>query len=540
MSKYESQEFYPTPKELLETITEGIEWGAIKYVLEPSAGTGNIAEFVRDKCKNVTTKSGIPIGHDVDIDCIELDADLRSVLTGKGFRVIHDDFKTYHGFKNYDLILMNPPFSEGAAHLKKALTLLKPGSALVCILNAETLKNPYSNERQELRRTLEELNAIVEYKQSAFAHAERTTDVEIAVVKVIMGEEERENDFLFEYLGKKTYAEHDAPEETSLATDDYISNAVMMYQMETEAGIKLIRDYKKLRPHLESCIGTANYHVGGPMLELKCDGSDLTENAYVRKVREKYWNALFKNPKFTGNMTSNLKEEYSSKVKELCEYDFTTFNIRHLQIEMSKELVGGIEDCIIKLFDKLSFQYSYSDELSKNIHYYNGWKTNKSWYINSKVILPGMNAWDYIFKSYRPTDYRLMEQLQDIESALNYLDGGRTTDDLGLYERLKEAEKEGITKDIDTKFLKVTFYKKGTCHIVFKDEELLKKLNIFGSQKKGWLPQGYGKRAYHEFNEEEQEVIKEFDGSEIAYQKTLHNSDFLICDTSDIPPRLTA
>ena len=54
---------------------------------------------------------------------------------------------------------------------------------------------------------------------------------------------------------------------------------------------------------------------------------------------------------------------------------------------MSKNLVRGIEDCIIELFDKLSHQYTYSDEFSNNIHYYNGWKTNKAWYINKKVIL---------------------------------------------------------------------------------------------------------------------------------------------------------
>ena len=45
---------------------------------------------------------------------------------------------------------------------------------------------------------------------------------------------------------------------------------------------------------------------------------------------------------------------------------------------MSRNLVKGVEDCIIKLFDELFYQHSYDNDLSKNIHYYNGWKTNKS------------------------------------------------------------------------------------------------------------------------------------------------------------------
>ena len=32
-------------------------------------------------------------------------------------------------------------------------------------------------------------------------------------------------------------------------------------------------------------------------------------NKFVEEVRMKYWNALFNDPKFTKNMTSNLVEE---------------------------------------------------------------------------------------------------------------------------------------------------------------------------------------------------------------------------------------
>ncbi|RHV30013.1 DUF4942 domain-containing protein [Ruminococcus sp. OM05-10BH] len=88
---------------------------------------------------------------------------------------------------------------------------------------------------------------------------------------------------------------------------------------------------------------------------------------------------------------------------------------------MSRNLVKGVEDCIIKLFDELFYQHSYDNDLSKNIHYYNGWKTNKSWIINKKVILPWMQAWNSIFGTYRPTTYKVLGKLRDMEKALNYL-----------------------------------------------------------------------------------------------------------------------
>ena len=92
---------------------------------------------------------------------------------------------------------------------------------------------------------------------------------------------------------------------------------------------------------------------------------------------------------------------------------------------------------------------------------------------------------------------------------------------------LKTAKKNGQTKNIELKYFTVTFYKKGTCHIVFKDEELLKKFNLYGAQKKGWLPPSYGKKTYEEMEPEEKAVIEEFEGK-AEYEKTLQNKDFYL------------
>ena len=516
--KFNANEFYPTPRQLLDKITAGVDWKMINSVLEPSAGKGDIAEYVKEQYKKHCWRTD----NEVDIDCIEIDYDLRSALKGKNYRVVHDDFLTYKTFKKYSLIIMNPPFSNGSTHLMKALDMQEDGGAVICILNAETLRNPYTNERKVLLKRLEDLGADIQYMQDEFVSAERPTGVEIAVIKVYI-EEKKHESLIFEELKKKTYEENTYQNMTDLAPNDFIEAIVRMYNIEVESGVKLIQEYRAMCPHiLNDLREDAKYNK--PILTMKVGDSELSTNRFVREVRMKYWNALFSNPKFTGKMTSNLRNKYHERVQELANYDFSLYNIKCIQLEMSQSLIQGIEDCIIELFDKLSFQYAYSNELSGNIHYYNGWKTNKAWYINKKVILPWMNAWRW--RGYDPSWYEISSKLADIEKALNYLDGGMT-ESRDMERVLREAGETGQTKKIQLKYFYVTFYKKGTCHIEFTNEELLKKLNIFGSQQKRWLPPGYGKKSYTEMDAEERAIIDEFEG-EKSYQETVANAKYFI------------
>ncbi len=510
------KEFYPTPKELLDKITEGVDWNMIQSVLEPSAGKGDIANYIKEQYKKRTYYDNL------DIDCIEINDNLRNTLKGKELRVIHNDFLTFNTFKHYDLIIMNPPFSDGCRHLLHALSLQKDNFGLICILNAETIRNPYTNERKDLVSRLEKMNAEIEYMEGQFLSAERPTGVGIAVIKVFVPEADQKS-FIYENLRRKTYQENPYQDMTELAPNDFIKAAVQQYNTEVEAGIKLILEYKAMSPYILQDLKDSSYNQ--PILTMKVHDKPLSTNTFVREVRRKYWTALFNNPKFTGEMTSNLSSKYHSQVAELVNYDFSEYNIGTIQIEMSNNLIKGIEDCIIELFDKLSHQYAYSDELQNNIHYYNGWKTNKAWYINKKVILPHMNAFSRWNGEFDP-DYQVRSQLADIEKALNYLDGGLTDGrDMELW--LRHARETGQTRKIRLKYFYVTFYKKGTCHIEFIDENLLKKLNIFGSQQKKWLPPGYGKKAYDEMSTEEKAVIDEFEGKD-TYEKTMRNPDYFI------------
>lgn len=525
-----NEEFYPTPKSLLNKIFDGVDWKQVDTILEPSAGKGDIIEFIQN------SEEAHRYHHNFEIDCIEKDPNLQAVLKQKGFRLVHDDFFTFHTWKQYDLIVMNPPFSCGDKHLLNALKLQEDGGNVICILNAETLKNPYSVTRQALALRLEDLHANVSYMQNEFVSAERKTSVEIAVVKVSIPKKERDSRIFSELRESKQMSEQTVQEQTSLAENDYIKAAVKQFELETEAGIRLIREYQAMKPYMLRSLSGDNFVKNDSILYLTMDkyspcSPEVTENEFLKVVRLKYWTSIFNDSRFTGHMTSNLLSEYRTQIDKLADYDFSCFNIKTIQADIAIKLVKGVEECIVKLFDELSFQYSYSDELGRNIHYYNGWKTNKAWIINKKVILPWMNAWGRFNGLYDPASYEIIEKLADIEKALDYLSGS-SGNERGIRETLHEAEKIGQTKKIPLKYFTVTFYKKGTCHIEFTDLELLKKLNIFGSQQKGWLPPAYGKKSYSDMDEEEKKVIDEFEGVE-SYMETMTNSDYYLYSASD-------
>ena len=534
------KEFYPTPQNIIDKMLFDLDFTMIKSILEPSAGKGDIVDELRKKEQLYSSAYN---KFSFDIDCIEIDKNLQYILKGKNYRVVHNDFLTYNTMKEYDLIILNPPFSNGCKHLLKALEMQqRNGGAVVCLLNAETLKNPCTNDRQDLQRKLTEYNAKIEFIQDAFLDAERKTAVEIALVKVQLPEVHRESFILKGLRKSQEIAESEESEDTQLIDSDFFKAIVNQYQLEVNAGIKLIKEYYAMKPFILSEFGKdektgETIQTGGCILSLDIHtnrdkyNNKLSVNEYIREVRKKYWKALFENPKFIGQLTNNLQRDFYNKIEEMKDYDFSLYNIYQLKIDVQKKVVKGIEDTIIELFDELSHKYSYWDETSKNIHYYNGWKTNKAWIINKKVIIP-LRAYNEFWGEYKPSDYKIVNKLQDIEKCFNYLDGG-LTEAVDLEESLKFAEEYGETKNIQLKYFTITFYKKGTCHITFNNEVLLKKFNIFGSQHKGWLPPSYGKKAYRDMTQEEKAVVNEFEG-EKEYSKVISNKEYYLFDGNSL------
>ena len=561
-------EFYPTPPELAaKMISHEFIKEKFETILEPSAGKGDLIDFLllaKDYlneggyCRAIYDKDfSMPYETVIDgvinrfvlpdfkkgkrskkynekVDCIEADSNFCAILRGKEYRVYNDDFLKWDDDKHYDLIIMNPPFSNGDEHLLKAISIAeKTGSKIICLLNAETIKNPYSNKRKLLVNTLEKYNAEIKYVQDAFKNAERKTGVEVAIVRVEIPAPFRRKSRIWEEL-EQNDIDIDEPISTSeiVSADDPLRMAVKLYKRELEAGKKLIEEYLALKPYLTSTFeneDTPSY-MRGCLLTLSSGKNGVNWNEYLYSLRYKYWYQLLHNPAFMNNLTSNLREEYYSMISEFAHKDFSLKNIYDVKMDIISRTAKGIEDKIVSMFESLSYQYSM--DAAGNVHYFNGWKSNSAFKINKKVVIPYVAAWEWgKLEYYHYSDRSVYKKLDDLEKCLAFLQIGESeyVYDIDLSHQLKVYQEQQITRKMQFRYFEVDVFKKGTMHIKFRDLELLKRFNIFGCQHKGWLPPSYGRKSYSEMNQEEKQVIDEYEGQQ-EYEKVYANRENYILD----------
>jgi phospholipid N-methyltransferase len=105
-------------------------------VLEPSAGSGDLADGILLQFPNIK------------IDCVELNKELRTALSNKGYNVIGNDFLTLTPTPIYDYIIGCPTYKDNVdiEHIMHMYKFLKPGGVILSLTYpAWTLQN---SERQ--------------------------------------------------------------------------------------------------------------------------------------------------------------------------------------------------------------------------------------------------------------------------------------------------------------------------------------------------------------------------------------------------------
>ena len=164
------------------------------------------------------------------------------------------------------------------------------------------------------------------------------------------------------------------------------------------------------------------------------------------------------------------------------------------------------------------FTHEHSMENPNNIHYYNGWKHNKAFKCNKKVIIPLANpdVADNYWNSRQFSD-----TCNDIALTMNYINGGNNPHST-VYA-----------------WFDVVSYKKGTTHFTFKFPEMLKKFNLYCGKRFNWLPDDYGTKPYNDLTPEEKAVADEFEGQE-GYNDTYKNQQYYFAIAAPILPALAA
>ena len=196
-------QFYPTP-----AATAALMWSkfqrSIGRVCDPSAGQGHLLRHAIEGFKGVPDH-GLPWFQDANETArsrfpdslrrcygswierkgflaIEIDPRHHASLRELGGKVAGYDFLATESLAEVDQIIMNPPFADGVKHVLHAWKCVYDAE-IVAIVNAETIKNPYSQERRALVDLIEK-HGSVEFLSNQFIGdgVERETAVEIALI----------------------------------------------------------------------------------------------------------------------------------------------------------------------------------------------------------------------------------------------------------------------------------------------------------------------------------------------------------------------
>lgn len=170
--------WFPSTPELIDMMLEQIIIEAGMQALEPSAGSGVLAETIRNQS--------------IEVDVIERDPRFRLLLFQQGFRLVGQDFLTCQPLQHYDLILMNPPFSASVyqrgvdlVHIKRAYDeFLAPQGQLVSVVS-NSMKHSSCPRAQNFRCFLRRTKAqIIELPLEIFWNSDRPVTVESRLVVI--------------------------------------------------------------------------------------------------------------------------------------------------------------------------------------------------------------------------------------------------------------------------------------------------------------------------------------------------------------------
>jgi hypothetical protein len=518
---FNNKNFYPTPPALISKMVCKIK-GQPKRALEPSAGKGDLIEGL---CNSFRFSHY----NKPEFSAIEIDPVLQATLRGKGVNLVDTDFLTYAGPDKYDLIIANPPFDDGEKHLLKAIEIMYRGQ-IVFLLNAETIRNPHTHTRQLLTQKLAELGAEIEYIKNAFLTAERKTPVEVALISVTI--DRKVEDDLFAGADETRYREaHTVSDKHEVSTGKTITELVAEYNQVVQVGQETIigyyRNYRKIGKYLGLNTEAKNRDYNSKDLTGMMQD---TLNNILRSIRTDFWRRTLDLKEVTNRLTAKKREEFEHQLQSRCHMDFTENNIRQFVLN----LIGGYEqtltEAVLDIFDMFTVRHCWDDGLfQKNIHYFNGWKTNKSFKVGKRVVIPIRASYGSPFIGWSgwALDYRAAETLNDIDKVMNYFDGMNGY--VSISEALTKAFASGEHSGIESTYFRVIAHKKGTIHLTFLNDDILRRFNVVACRGKGWLPQDYGSKPFAQLTHEEQSVVEGFDGEKV-YSRNLNATLFHIAD----------
>lgn len=435
-------QFYPTPRALVSKLVSPY-YSSYTSVLEPSAGRGDIVDYLSKER--------------MQISVCELSADLRAILTSKGYNVIGTDFLALTAPYQFGLILMNPPFAKGAEHVLKAWDMLLPGGDLAAIL-PESVTRRTIGLYPRLNQLID-LFGEVESVGSAFAQGERRTDEPCIIVRLKKPEAKTFNPF--EHFTPSEDAAYTAPDERDLPAPRDLVRAIVSQYTAAQRALKVASDAESVFRSLV------------PASVIKHEEQRLYAER-VDRVKVAFWDLVFERTKIGEMTTSNYQKKFMEERAKLSRMEFseeTIYEVLHRYMQNKDKI---LEECVMAVFD-VATRYSRDNAVQ-----HERWATNKGWKINSKIIIPNavsVYGWH--------VDYDDVYFLNDLDKVLSMFGGTNGVCTAKAADEFMKGIGHGTVYDtkFETPNFSIRVFKKRTMHLWFKDSKALDLINQYAAER---------------------------------------------------------
>lgn len=462
------RDFYPTPEDVIAKMLQGHNVDG-KVVLEPSAGSGNIVDYLQ---KNFAK----------EVIACEINGKLRSIVESK-CRVITDDFLKVkrEDVSHIDMIVMNPPFSDARRHILHAFEVAPDGCEIVSLCNSSDLRDSYySTEDQRKVIQLVEDYGFSEWLGNCFTTAERKTDVSVSCIhlyKPKSGEREFE-DYMFSTVDEVDSGSTEGLIEYNLVRDvvNRYCEAVKRFDSVMEAANGINELTSLFRGDYGWGIVFGAYDTNHN------NRTNISRQHFKNELQKQAWKFIIDKMNMGRFATSKVYEQINKFVERQSHVPFTMKNVYQMIYMIIATQGNRMETALVDAFEHIcSFSAENSTAGEK-------WKTNANYMVNKKFIVPHIFTYDH----YGTKEHYLhigfnaygRNKLNDVCKALEYISGKKEL--MSMFDCIDNNRLEWGKWHHYGGFFRFKGFKKGTMHVEFLDDDLWMLFNRRVAEIRGW------------------------------------------------------
>lgn len=491
----------------------------VKHICDPSAGKGHLIQHAKNGFKGlpddqvpwleVVPDSVLEYGWNQqyrmrdlarskfsdpqEISVVEIDIQHHASLKELGAVVLGYDFLEIKSLATVGSVIMNPPFAEGAKHVLHAWDVVYDAE-IVAIINAQSIKNPHTAERQRLVKLIEK-HGSVEFLQDQFVdEVERKTEVEIALIYLekipgryldmdaLLGDL-RTGDNLMQDIDPKVCNALALPSNFIQDTYHRFVEAVQAARKASEA--------MAVADRLTDGLGItlAQMQAEGVGNDFRVTAGSIRESAnadFKRRyddLKKRAWGQIIRSSLLTDRVSNQARKKLEASVNNIYALEFSVSNVHGFMAGVIQSMGDIYQDMVCDLFDTII------ERSSDNVVFYKSWKSNQKHRLGVRIRKTRFIIPRFSLSSHSGSlEYESERFLADIDKVFGYLHGVRDSYN-GLVNAFRNHPKPSSGERMQSEFFDCRYYAgTGTIHFYPKSEAVVDKINLFVGRMRNWLP----------------------------------------------------